>query len=120
MLPPDARRDFFYTTFWNDKSKITLPNSIHGSGLYGKRYEDRANASYYPYFQGSPGQNTLTPKSRPVRPIVRTVDNIAHPWRPVGYYYAAGSYVPVYDLDPVAPGPGPFPWRFFLRRPTGG
>jgi hypothetical protein len=44
------------------------------------------------------------------------------PFRPIGYYYDQGSYVPLYDLDPIVPGPGPVPyvWPFYLRNPHGG
>ena len=43
-----------------------------------------------------------------------------HPFRPVGMYYSMGSYVPIYDLDPIAPGPGPYPYPFYFNWWKGG
>ena len=31
-----------------------------------------------------------------------------------------GSYVPIYDLDPIAPGPGPYPYPFYFNWWKGG
>ena len=31
-----------------------------------------------------------------------------------------GSYVPIYDLDPIAPGPGPYPYPFYFNWDHGG
>jgi hypothetical protein len=35
-------------------------------------------------------------------------------------YYDRGVYTPIYDFDYTVPGPGPFPWSHFFKRPTGG
>ena len=35
-------------------------------------------------------------------------------------YYDRGVYTPIYDFDYFVPGPGPFPWSHFFKRPTGG
>jgi hypothetical protein len=35
-------------------------------------------------------------------------------------YYSYGSYVPIYDLDPIAPGPGPYPYPFYFNWLHGG
>jgi hypothetical protein len=35
-------------------------------------------------------------------------------------YYDQGSYVPIYDLDPIVPGPGPYPVPWYFRGPDGG
>jgi hypothetical protein len=67
-----------------------------------------------------PGQSTVDPSSRHGWRPLRFLDNLAHPWRPVGMYYAMGSYVPIYDLDPIAPGPGPYPWPFYFNWLHGG
>jgi hypothetical protein len=119
LLPKDTKRDTFYDTRWADSPNFGFPNRICTSGLYGLRYKPDCTASFNPYFYGVPGENTLRPECRPCRPL-RFASNFVHPFRPVGHYYAGGSYVPVYDLDPWVPGPGPFPWPFFYRRPLGG
>ena len=31
-----------------------------------------------------------------------------------------GSYVPIYDFDPIAPGPGPYPLSLLLQLVQGG
>jgi hypothetical protein len=112
-LPPDHRRDQWYTTRWGDPPNIRKHHNFYtNGGLYGLPWQDKDTASYYPYFYGSPGRNTLTADSRPVRTFWRPLSALAHPFKPVGMYYEQGSFVPVYDLDPVVPGPGAmiFPW----------
>ncbi len=119
-LPPDADRDKWFVTRWgDDHEQQRFPNWIGTSGLYGRKYKTGCTACYSPYFTGSPGgQETL--KHTCGKSHFRAVTNIVHPFRPVCTYYAGGCYSPVYDLDPLVPGPGPFPWPFFFKRPTGG
>ena len=56
----------------------------------------------------------------PPHPALRFWPNLTHPFRPVGYYYANGCFAPTYSLDPLFPGPGPYPLSFFMRRCNGG
>jgi hypothetical protein len=119
-LPPDPRRDTFYDTRWDDNSKIYRINGIKGGGLYGLPWKADCTKSVYPYFYGSPGQDTLTCNCKPWWPPLRIVQGLVQPFRPVGMYYDQGSYVPIYDLDPIVPGPGVVTWPWFLGGPPGG
>ena len=121
-LPPDPRRDQFYTTRWaNRPADDKHVNSLCDGGLYGRRWPDSCTRSVAPYFRGYPGRDTLCPDCGPAKhELGRRLESFVHPSKPVGMYYAGGSYVPLYDLDPVVPGPGPFPWKHFWRKPTGG
>jgi hypothetical protein len=119
-LPPDDDRDNFYGTRWGDHPPGDRINSRKDGGLYGRTYKSRCTSCYYPYFHGSPGQNATNPDCEPCPRGLRLVTNLVHPFRPVCHYYAGGCYVPIYDLDPLVPGPGPFPWPHFFKRPTGG
>ncbi len=56
----------------------------------------------------------MSPRKPWPRPL-RFFQGLAHPWRPVGMYYQMGSYVPIFDLDPIAPGPGPYPVPVVLQ-----
>jgi hypothetical protein len=115
-LPPDPRRDQWYDTRWGDPPNIrTHPNIYHNGGLYGLRWKAAYTRSYYPSFYGAPGQNTIPPGWTPPHPFLRIGSAWTHPFKPVGMYYDQGSYVPVYDLDPIVPGPGAWPWRFFQK-----
>ncbi len=115
-LPPDPRRDQWYDTRWGDAPNLRPhPNAYFNGGLYGLRWKDADRASYAPYFYGAPGQSTMRPESKPVHNVFRLPRNLLHPFRPVGMYYDQGSYVPVYDLDPLVPGPGAWPWPFFQK-----
>ncbi len=121
-LPPDPRRDLFYTTRWADApADEKHRNSLCDGGLYGRRWPNTCARSILPYFRGYPGRNTIGPDCGPAKhELGRRLESFVHPSKPVGMYYAGGSYVPLYDLDPVVPGPGPFPWKHFWRKPTGG
>ena len=83
------------------------PNWFRSGGLYGRRWPGYCTASFSPYFFGSPGQSTVGPDCKPWPRILKGPQTLVHPFRPVCYYYDQGTYVPVYDLDPLAPGPGP-------------
>ena len=120
MLPPDPHRDFFYGTRYADNGRVKHPNYIHTQGLYGLGMKTPDTQSVYPYFYGVPGQSTIDSSSRPWFRPARFFQGLIHPFRPVGSYYAMGSYVPIYDLDPIAPGPGPYPFPFFFNWLHGG
>lgn len=121
-LPPDADRDQWYDTYWGDHPKGDGHiNCYKNGGLYGLQYGNRCTASVYPFFRGAPGASTICSDCEPPKhELIRLYDNFLHPWRPVGMYYQKGSYVPIYDLDPIVPGPGPFPFRHFFNAIKGG
>jgi hypothetical protein len=120
MLPPDPNRDFFYGTRYADSGQVKHPNWVKTQGLYGLGWKAPDTKSVYPYFYGVPGQNTVDSSSRPWPRPLRFIQGLAHPFRPVGSYYSFGSYVPIYDLDPIAPGPGPYPYPFYFNWLHGG
>ncbi len=121
VLPTDPYRDDFYGTRYGDRLQVLDKNNPLDGGLYGVRLPARDTASVYPFFNGSPGQSTITPGSRPWRPsCLRAVQQVVHHRKPVGMYYERGSYVPIYDLDSLAPGPGPDYWPWFFQGSRGG
>ena len=120
LLPPVPPRDFFYETRYADSGRVTHPNWFKTQGLYGLGMKTPDTESVYPYFYGMPGQSTVDSSSRPWWRPARFFQGLAQPWRPVGMYYQFGSYVPIYDLDPIAPGPGPYPYPFFFNWVHGG
>jgi hypothetical protein len=120
LLPPDPHRDFFYETRYADSGKITHPNWLGTQGLYGLGMKTPDTESIYPFFYGMPGQSTIDSSSRPWWRPARFFQCLVQPWRPVGMYYQFGSYVPIYDLDPIAPGPGPYPYPLFFNWVHGG
>jgi hypothetical protein len=125
VLPHDPHRDNFYNTryddhTWGEHPVVRHPNFVLSQGLYGLGWKVNDTQSVYPYFYGMPGQSTVDSSSRHGWRPLRFLDNLAHPWRPVGMYYQMGSYVPIYDLDPIAPGPGPYPIPFYFNWLHGG
>ena len=120
VLPPDPHRDYFYGTRYADSGRIKHPNWVCTQGLFGLGLKTADTQSVYPFFYGMPGQNTIDSSSRPWWRPARFFQGLAHPFRPVGSYYAFGSYVPIYDLDPIAPGPGPYPYPFYFNWLHGG
>jgi len=120
FLPPDPHRDFFYETRYADSGTVKHPNWFKTQGLYGLGMKTPDTESVYPYFYGMPGQSSIDSSSRPWWRPARFFQGLAQPWRPVGMYYQFGSYVPIYDLDPIAPGPGPYPFPFFFNWVHGG
>ena len=120
LLPPDPHRDFFYETRYADSGKITHPNWLGTQGLYGLGLKTPDTESIYPFFYGMPGQSSIDSSSRPWWRPARFFQGLVQPWRPVGMYYNFGSYVPIYDLDPIAPGPGPYPYPLFFNWVHGG
>lgn len=123
-LPVDEDRDVWYSGQWEDrkpKRGLIFPrNSWLNGGLYGNKLPANCTQCKSPFFLGSPGQSTETPDCEPTSKYHRYIKNFFHPFKPVGSYYAGGCYVPIYDLDPWVPGPGPFPWNHFLSPHTGG
>jgi hypothetical protein len=120
FLPPDPRRDYFYLTRYGDRGKLSHINWFRSQGLYGLGWKTPDSESIYPYWYGSPGQSTIDSSSKPWPRPLRFFQGLVHPWRPVGMYYQMGSYVPIYDLDPIAPGPGPYPFPFYFNFDHGG
>jgi hypothetical protein len=125
-LPPDDDRDAFQGTRYADEQDdatclIHPYNSWRNGGMYGYPLCPDCSAAVYPYFVGSPGRNSITADCRSHHPALRRwVGNAINPWKPVGMYYDRGVYTPIYDFDYTVPGPGPFPWSHFFKRPTGG
>lgn len=120
FLPPDPRRDYFYRTRYADSGPVSHVNWFRSQGLYGLGWKTPCTQSVYPFWYGSPGQNTVDASCKPWPRPLRFFQGLAHPWRPVGMYYQMGSYVPIYDLDPIAPGPGPYPYPFYFNWDHGG
>lgn len=120
-LPPDPKRDQWYDTRWGDPpNRNRFPNSYRNGGLYGLPWKANHTASVYPYFYGAPGRSTINSDVRRVGYLERLPRMLFHPFKPVGMYYDQGSYVPVYDLDPLVPGPSPWPYPFFRRLTAAG
>ena len=120
-LPEDPQRDNFYGSRFGDYAKVDESNNPLDGGLYGVRWPARDTASVYPFFYGAPGRSSITEESRPWRPsYLRGIQQLVHHRKPVGMYYDRGSYVPIYDLDSLAPGPGPDYWPFFFQGSRGG
>ena len=120
FLPPDPHRDFFYNTRYADSGLVSHPNWCKTQGLYGLGMKTPDTKSVYPFFYGMPGKGTIDSSSRPWWRPARFFQGLAQPWRPVGMYYSYGSYVPIYDLDPIAPGPGPYPYPIYFNWVHGG
>jgi hypothetical protein len=121
-LPPDPRRDQWYDTRWGDPPNMTQnhPNYYRNGGLYGIAWKANHTASIYPYFYGSPGRSTINSDVRHVGYLERLPRMLFHPFKPIGMYYDQGSYVPVYDLDPIVPGPTGWPYPFYRRITSAG
>ena len=120
-LPHDPYRDTFWGTRPGDHRKVADKNTFWDGGLFGVRLPAKDTASVYPFFYGAPGQSTITADSKSWRPaILRPVQQLLHQRKPVGMYYDRGSYVPIYDLDSFAPGPGPDLFPFFYQGFHGG
>ena len=124
-LPEDKDRDSFEGTRYNsekdDSPLLIRPyNSWCNGGMYGHTLTRANTAAVWPFFYGSSG-STIGPDTQGHSPAVgRWITNAFHPYKPVGMYYDRGVYTPIYDFDYCVPGPGPFPWPHFFKRPTGG
>jgi hypothetical protein len=121
-LPPDPGRDTFYRTRWDDwyHPYPRGRNCYKDGGLYGRPLPANCTAAVSPSFRGAPGVSNITANCEPPSKYGRIFGNLVHPFRPVGMYYDRGVYAPVYDLDPLIPGPGPFPWNHYIKRHLGG
>jgi hypothetical protein len=120
-LPKDPYRDNYYGYRVGDHAKPFATNTFYDGGLYGVRIPATDTQSVYPFFYGAPGQSTITPESKSLRPsYLRAVQQLFHQRKPVGMYYDRGSYVPIYDLDSFSPGPGPDYWPWFFQGSRGG
>jgi hypothetical protein len=119
-LPPDPIRDNFYDTRYADRGLVKHKDGIKDQGLYGMGWRATCTQSYYPYFWGSSGNGKVDSSCLPWPRSLRVFQGWTHPFRPVGMYYQMGSYVPIYDLDPIAPGPGPYPYPFYFNWWKGG
>jgi hypothetical protein len=122
LLPPDRERDDWQGLRWADgPPDTTHPNRPKKQGFYGLYWHSKCTATVTPYFYGSPG-GSIDPNCRRAHPALRVWEGLVHPLRPVGMYYDQGAYVPILDLDPLVPGPGPSPFwfPFYLRNPRGG
>jgi hypothetical protein len=119
-LPHDLDRDDYFVTRWSPPN-LQNPNCYKDGGLYGLKWNANCVACDTPFFRGYPGANCVDGQAcAPVPRTHRLWENFIHPWKPVDYYYGGGCSVPVYDLDPLVTGPGPFPWNTLFKRPTGG
>lgn len=124
-LPPDDDRDSFQGTRYADEQDnatcLVHPyNSWRNGGMYGYPLSPACTQAVWPFFAGSPG-GSICAECRSHHPVGRRwIGNAINPWKPVGMYYDRGAYVPIYDFDYTVPGPGPFPWSHFFKRPTGG
>jgi hypothetical protein len=123
-LPPDADRDTFEGTRYADEqddAHVFAPrNSWRNGGMYGKPLPACCTKTTYPFFRGTPGGHVGEECQSGHAALQRWVLNPFQPFKPVGMYYDRGAHVPIYDFDWTVPGPGPFPWPHFFRRPTGG
>jgi hypothetical protein len=123
-LPVDEDRDVWFSGQWEDRKPrrglLRPRNSWLNGGMYGNKLSSDCTQSEPGYFMGSTGEPLDCENCEPQSKYGRYFGNFLHPFRPVGSYYAGGSYVPIYDLDPFVPGPGPFPWNHYLSPHTGG
>ena len=122
-LPQDPDRDTFYGTRYGDRASVIKSNSPFGGGLYGQRLDPGCTTCINPAFNGAPGRSTaFCPHCQASHKggIGRFVQSVVNPFKPVGRYYDRGCYVPIYDLDPGIPGPGPDLWPFYHNGFSGG
>ncbi|WP_152053010.1 hypothetical protein [Tautonia marina] len=112
-LPVDPKRDTFFNSKWmprNPKFWGRGPNSWKDGGLYGRVLPAGCTTCRTPYFRGVTGSQAVDATCQPFNHVERVFGNFVKPFKPVDVYYSGGCYVPVYDLDPMVPGPGWFPW----------
>lgn len=122
-LPPDRDRDVFTGTKYVDRNvrPPLHPNLPWRGGLYGELLPTECAQCYDGYFRGDPGSSFGTqPPCRTSRPLTRMYHSIFKPFKPVGYYYAGGCHVPIYDLDAWTIGPGTFPYPYKFDHLRGG
>ena len=117
-LPHDPHRDNFYGTRYGDFATTGKWNCIRGGGLYGLALDPGCVTCMRPQFTGAPaGTAGDSPACNPgpKGPFSLLAQKFVHPFKPVGHYYQHGCWVPIYDLDPVVPGPGRDLWPFYIN-----
>lgn len=117
-LPPDCHRDTFFGTRFGDFPTTGKWNCIRGGGLYGLALDPGCVTCNSPQFTGAVGRPMANaPGCNPGAkgPFALLGQKFVHPFHPVGQYYQHGCWVPIYDLDPVVPGPGRDLWPFFIN-----
>ena len=114
-LPPDPYRENYYDTAWNRRQTFIFPNNMLHGGIYGVPWRADCTLCNATNFRGLPGPGTVGPHCSYTHPVARIWSNFVHPFKPACAYYDGGCYSPVYDLDPLVTGPGPFPWPFLFK-----
>lgn len=117
-LPHDCHRDTFFGTRYGDFPTTGKWNCIRGGGLYGLALDPGCTTCTSPQFTGAPGQpsaNAPGCNPGPKTQLGLLGQKFVHPFKPVGHYYQHGCWVPIYDLDPLVPGPGRDLWPFFIN-----
>ncbi|MDX2037274.1 MAG: hypothetical protein SFX72_11540 [Isosphaeraceae bacterium] len=117
QLPSDPHRDNFYKTRFGDYPVEGRSNWFKNGGLYGQPLSAACTQTVAPYFDGSAGGNANCKDCRPwsSNGLVRLAQGFVKPFKPVGGYYQNGSYVPIYDLDPLVVGPGVDLWPHYIQ-----
>ncbi len=121
-MPYDCHRDTFWGTRVGDFRTTGKWNCIRGGGLYGLTLDPGCTTCNSPEFQGAPGKPTANaPGCNPGNKgsFATLGQKFAHPFHPVGHYYQHGCWVPIYDLDPLVPGPGRDLWPWFINNHGG-
>ena len=121
MLPPDPHRDFFYNTRYADNGRVKHPNWVCTQGLYGLGWKTPDTQSVYPVLlrRARPEHHRFVePALVPSAPVLPGAGPSVPPRR--DRTTSSARYVPIYDLDPIAPGPGPYPYPFYFNWLHGG
>ncbi len=116
-LPPDPYRENFYETQWARRQTFHFPNSLTHGGVYGVPWRSDCVQCNNPNFRGYTGKSSVGSQCSYTHRGARWYSNFVHPFKPVCAYYDGGCYSPVYDLDPLVTGPGPFPWPYLFFDP---
>jgi hypothetical protein len=117
-LPPDPHRDYFYGTRYGDFYTSGKYDRWRGGGLYGLMLDPGCTTCVQPQFTGAPGApmaNAPGCNPGPKSSFGILGQKFVHPFRPVGHYYQHGCMVPIYDLRPLAPGPGRDLWPWYIN-----
>jgi hypothetical protein len=117
-LPQDPDRDTFYGTYYANHYIAPNTNNMFNGGMYGQRLDSGCTSCRGPFFWGT--DNSAKPLCADCQPKYKTqfgrvAAGFVNKWRPVGSYYQNGCTVPLYDFRPLAPGPGPDLWPFFIN-----
>ena len=117
-MPQDPHRDTFYGTRMGDFATTGKWNCIRGGGLFGLMLDPGCTTCSSPQFMGASGRPSANaPGCNPGQKssFGTLAQKFVHPFRPVGHYYQHGCWVPIYDLDPLVPGPGRDLWPFYIN-----